>query len=88
MHTVWSIRMKSRAERPVRLNNSFFVFSGFVPEENYEILPDKGRISHKDAAAKAEAEYDAFNKTQWILSDFDKEVKRLFESGVFYQRQS
>jgi len=31
------------------------VFSGFVPEENYGILPDKGRISHKDAAAKAVA---------------------------------
>ena len=33
----------------------FFVFSGFVPEENYGILPDKGRISHKDAAEKAVA---------------------------------
>lgn len=29
---------------------------------------------------KAEAEYDAFNKTQRIVSDFDREVQRLLDS--------
>ena len=40
------------------------------------ILPDnrKGLASHEDAQKKAEAEYDEFNKTQKIVSDFDKEV--------------
>ena len=31
------------------------------------------------AAAKAEAEYAEFNKTQKITSDFDREVKRLLQ---------
>ena len=34
----------------------------------------------KAASTKAEAEYDLFNKTQKITSDFDREVKRLLES--------
>ena len=34
-----------------------------------------GRISHKQAVEKAYQEYDIFNKTQPIESDFDKIVK-------------
>jgi len=37
----------------------------------------KGTKSHKQAIAKAEKEYDQFNKTQKINSDFDKEIKKL-----------
>jgi hypothetical protein len=33
------------------------------------------------ADKKAEAEYDEFNKTQKILSDFDKEVKKMLEGS-------
>ena len=44
------------------------------------ILPDKGKISHKAAEQEAFAEYDIFNKTQRIESDFDREVKRLKKS--------
>ena len=51
----------------------------FLAFRRYDILPDKGRISAKTARAKAEAEYDIFNKTQLITSDFDREVKRLLE---------
>ena len=40
-------------------------------------LPDKGRISARAAKLKAEAEYEEFNKTQKIISDFDKEIKKL-----------
>ncbi len=52
----------------------------FLAFRRYDILPDKGRISAAAAKKKAEAEYDAFNKTQRIVSDFDREVQRLFES--------
>ena len=52
----------------------------FLAFRRYDILPDKGRISHKAAEEKAFAEYDIFNKTQRIESDFDREVKRLVES--------
>ena len=51
----------------------------FLAFRRYDILPDKGYISHKAAEQKAFAEYDIFNKTQRIESDFDREVKRLAE---------
>jgi hypothetical protein len=53
----------------------------FLAFRKYEILSDKGNISRESAAAKAEGEYTAFNKTQRITSDFDREVKRLLEKG-------
>ncbi len=47
----------------------------FLTFRKYQILPDKGRISASQAKAKAESEYDIFNKTQRIDSDFDKQVR-------------
>ncbi len=47
----------------------------FLTFRRYQILPDKGRISAAQAKSKAESEYDIFNKTQRIDSDFDKEVR-------------
>ena len=44
----------------------------FLAFRRYEILPDKGKISHKVAEEKAFAEYDIFNKVQKLESDFDK----------------
>ena len=49
----------------------------FLAFRRYQILPDKGRISAAQAKAKAESEYDIFNRTQRIDSDFDKEVREL-----------
>lgn len=49
----------------------------FLEFRNYHILPDKGKVSAAEAKAKAEQEYDIFNKTQKIDSDFDKEIRRL-----------
>ena len=49
----------------------------FLAFRKYKILSDKGKISKQQADKKAEAEYDEFNKTQKIISDFDKEIKRL-----------
>ena len=51
--------------------NEFLIF------RRYQILPDKGKISAAQAKKKAEEEYDVFNKTQRIDSDFDKEVRGL-----------
>lgn len=53
----------------------------FLAFRRYDILPDgnKGKISQKQAKDKAENEYDVFNKTQHIESDFDKEVKKLLQ---------
>ena len=52
----------------------------FLSFREYKILEGKGRISRKAADEKAKSEYDVFNRTQRITSDFDLEVKRLLES--------
>ena len=51
----------------------------FLTFRKYQILPDKGRISAAQAKAKAESEYDIFNKTQRIDSDFDKQIKGMLD---------
>ena len=51
----------------------------FLTFRKYQILPDKGHISAAQAKAKAEAEYDIFNRTQIIDSDFDRLTRELLE---------
>ena len=53
----------------------------FLAFRKYEILRDKGRITKKLAEQKAREEYDEFNKTQKITSDFDQAVKHMLEKG-------
>ncbi|MBQ2860958.1 MAG: virulence RhuM family protein, partial [Peptococcaceae bacterium] len=53
----------------------------FLAFRRYDILQDKGQILHDMAVKKANAEYDVFNKTQHIVSDFDKAVQKMLESG-------
>ena len=55
--------------------NEFLVF------RRYDILRDKGEISGRIAKEKASAEYEEFNKTQKITSDFDKAVNRMLKAG-------
>ena len=53
----------------------------FLEFRRYDILKDKGKISKQTAIKKAHTEYDAFNKTQHITSDFDKEVKKMLKKS-------
>ncbi len=53
--------------------------NAFLSFNQYRILKDKGSVSSADAKRKASAEYDIFNKTQKISSDFDKEVNKMIE---------
>lgn len=53
----------------------------FLTFRRYQILPDKGKITAAQAKAKAEGEYDIFNKTQRIDSDFDKEIRGLIDKN-------
>ena len=48
----------------------------FLAFRRYEVLPDKGKISAKNAEEKAFAEYDIFNKSQKLESDFDRATKK------------
>jgi len=52
----------------------------FLNFRKYKILSNKGKVSKQKADEKAEAEYDEFNKTQKIVSDFDIEVKKLLKN--------
>lgn len=49
----------------------------FLEFNEYKVLDGLGKKSKKQAENKAFAEYDKFNKTQKIESDFDKMVKGL-----------
>lgn len=49
----------------------------FLTFNEYKILEGKGKISKLQANKKAVKEFDEFNKTQKIISDFDKEIKKL-----------
>ena len=53
----------------------------FLAFRKFDILTDKGKISKQQADNKATAEYDAFNKTQKIVSDFDKVIKTIKKKG-------
>ena len=54
----------------------------FLSFRRYNILPDKGRISKAQADEKAETEYDIFNRTQPISSDFDQEIKKMLNQNT------
>ena len=60
----------------------------FLEFNEYEILEGYGSVSRKQAGAKAFAEYDKFNKTQRIESDFDKTVKQTGAVSKSNQRKS
>lgn len=49
----------------------------FLTFNDYKVLSDKGHISAAQAKEKAESEYEIFNKTQRIDSDFDKQTRDL-----------
>lgn len=74
--------IENQIERHNAFNMKQFATSvnKFLTFNDYQILPDKGKISAAQAKKKAEEEYDIFNKTQRIDSDFDKEVRRLLDN--------
>lgn len=47
----------------------------FLTFNEYDVLEGLGKISHLQVVTKASGEYDNFNKTQKIISDFDKLVR-------------
>ena len=69
--------IENQIERQNAFNMEQFAASvdKFLTFNDYKILPDKGRISATQAKEKAENEYDIFNKTQHIDSDFDKQIR-------------
>ena len=54
----------------------------FLTFNEYKVLDNLGKVSKEQADKKAEIEYEMFNKTQKINSDFDKEIKKMKESNI------
>jgi hypothetical protein len=52
----------------------------FLSFNEYRVLTSRGSMSADKAKLKAKKEYDTFNKTQKIVSDFDKEIKKITKS--------
>ena len=71
--------IENQIERQNAFNMEQFAASvdKFLTFNDYKILPGKGRISAAQAKEKAESEYDIFNKTQHIDSDFDKQIREM-----------
>ena len=49
----------------------------FLTFNDYKILEGNGKVSKLSADKKAIKEYELFNKTQKIISDFDKQISKL-----------
>ena len=64
-------------ERAITMQQFAESINAFLEFRQYKILQGKGSVSRADAERKASEEYDIYNKTQKITSDFDKEVKNL-----------
>lgn len=70
-------------ENQIEMQNSFTMeqfaasVDKFLTFNDFKTLPNKGHISASQAKEKAEGEYDIFNRTQKIDSDFDKEIRKM-----------
>ena len=70
-------------ENQLEMHNAFTMnefansVTRFLEFNNYKILPNRGSISAKEAHQKASDEYDIFNRTQRIDSDFDAETRKM-----------
>ena len=53
----------------------------FLEFRRYDVLEGKGSVSAALAKKKVEEEYDVFNRTQQIESDFDRQLKKLLREG-------
>ena len=59
------------------------VLGRYMELNNREMLPDAGRVTHEQAEEKALTEYEKYRVIQdrEIMSDFDRQLKSLFDSN-------
>ena len=63
--------------RALKMQDMALLVNKFLSFNEFKILDGKGKISKKQAEQKALKEYEIFNKTQKIDSDFEKIIKSL-----------
>lgn len=71
------IEIRKEENRPFTMSELANSVNRFLNFNNFKILQNKGTVSHKQAIGKASKEYDVFNKSQKIESDFEKQIKKL-----------
>ena len=71
------IEIRKEENRPFTMSELANSVNRFLNFNNFKILQNKGTVSHKQAIDKASKEYDVFNKSQKIESDFEKQIKKL-----------
>ncbi len=69
------IEIRKEDNRPFIMEELADSVNKFLEFNDFKVPGGKGKISHQQAIDKAKREYDIFNKTQKIESDFDKFVK-------------
>jgi hypothetical protein len=76
--------IENQIENKNAFNMSEFVESvnKFLSFNDFKILDSKRSISKEMADAKAEFEYDIYNKNQKIESDFEKEMKKVLNKKI------
>lgn len=74
--------MQAARSRAMTMKDWVEKLNAFLKFSEYEILMNAGKISHEVAIALAESEYEKYRVIQDknYVSDFDREVKKLFEA--------
>ncbi len=71
------IEIRKEQNRPFTMQELADSVNKFLNFNDFKILENKGSVSHRQALEKASDEYDIFNKTQKIESDFEQQIKNL-----------
>ncbi len=71
------IEIRKEQNRPFTMQELADSINRFLSFNDFKILEHKGIVSHKQAIEKAGKEYNEFNKTQKIESDFDRFTKNI-----------
>ncbi len=71
------IEIRKEQDRPFTMKELAASVNRFLEFNDFRILDHKGTVSHQQAIEKANREYEVFNKTQPILSDFEEMIKKI-----------
>ncbi len=71
------IEIRKEQNSPFTMQELADSVNRFLNFNDFKILKHKGSVSHIQALGKAAVEYDIFNKTQKIESDFEEQIKQL-----------
>jgi hypothetical protein len=75
------IEIRKEENRPFTMEQLAERVNRFLNFNDFKGLEHKGTVSHQQAIEKAVGEYDEFNKTQKIESDFDRFTKQILDKS-------